>query len=320
VKQRKLGGSGARVSAVGLGCNAFGGRLDVESSRKVVHAALDLGINLFDTSDSYGETYGHPGGSEMALGEILGDRRKDIILATKFGHERSRYDACTKGGASRRTLKLAVEGSLKRLKTDWIDLYQMHKPDPLTPIEETLRALDDLVKQGKVLYIGCSNFPAWRVVEAHWTARHLGLNAFVTCEDEYSLLVRSAEAQLIPAMQAHGLGLLPYFPLAAGMLTGKYNRDAPPPDDAYLGRNKRWAARFLKEENWTRLERLQKFCVDRGCTLVQLAFGWLLARPVVSSVIAGATKPGQVKANVEAADWAPTAEDMAEIDRLLMAG
>jgi aryl-alcohol dehydrogenase-like predicted oxidoreductase len=319
MKHRNLGKSGLRVSEIGLGCNAFGGRIDTEASRKVVHAALDLGITLFDTSDLYGDDYGSPGGSEICLGQLLGDRRKDIILATKFGNERKQYDAATKGGASRRVIMMAVEASLKRLRTDWIDLYQLHKPDPLTPIDETLRALDDLVRQGKVRYIGSSNFPAWRVVEAHWTAKHANLNAFVSCQNEYSVLVRGIEHELLPAMHACGLGLLPYFPLAAGLLTGKYRRDVPFPADARLRHNKRWVSHFVNDRNWMQLERLETFCAARGCSLLQLAFGWLLARPAVASVIAGATKPEQLKLNVDSAAWTPSAEDMAEIDRLTAA-
>ncbi len=315
MKKRNLGRSGLLVSEIGLGCNALGGRIDFEDSRKVVHAALDLGITLFDTSDLYGDGYGSQGGSETCLGQLLGERRKDIVLATKFGNERKQYDANTKGGASRRIVMMAVEASLKRLQTDWIDLYQLHKPDPLTPIEETLRALDDLVRQGKVRYIGSSNFPAWRVVEAHWTAKHARLNAFISCQNEYSVLVRTIERELLPAMQACGLGLLPYFPLAAGLLTGKYQRDVPFPADARLRHSKRWANQFLTDQNWTRLGNLEKFCAARGRTLLQLAFGWLLAQPAVASVIAGATKPEQLKVNIESAAWPPSAEDLAEIDR-----
>ena len=314
MKKRNLGKSGLLVSEIGLGCNAFGGRIDRDASRKVVHGALDLGITLFDTSDLYGDDYGSPGGSEICLGQLLGDRRKNIVLATKFGNERKQYDASTKGGASRRVIMMAVEASLRRLQTDWIDLYQLHKPDPLTPIDETLRALDDLIRQGKVRYIGSSNFSAWRVVEAHWTAKHAGLNAFISCQNEYSVLMRAIERELLPAMQACGPGLLPYFPLAAGLLTGKYQRDVPFPADARLRHNKRWAGHFLTDRNWTQLGRLEKFCATRGCSLLELAFGWLLARPAVASVIAGATKLEQLKLNVESAAWIPTAEDMTEIN------
>ena len=210
MQERNLGKSGLRVSLVGLGCNNFGGRIDLEATRKVVHKALDCGITLFDTADTYGER----GGSENLLGQILGERRKDIVLATKFGMPMD--DAGRLKGGSRRYIMGAVEASLKRLKTDWIDLYQLHHYDPLTPIEETLRALDDLIRAGKVRYVGCSNLPAWRVVEAQWTAKTEHLNAFVSCQDEYSLVMREIEKDLLPMMEAQSLSLLPYFPSGAG--------------------------------------------------------------------------------------------------------
>ena len=307
---RNLGRSGLRVSVVGLGCNNFGGRIDLEASRKVVHKALDLGITLLDTAD----TYGNFGGSEEALGAILGARRKDIVLATKFGMPMNAEG--TVKGASRRYIMSEVEASLKRLKTDWIDLYQLHQPDPLTPIEETLRTLDDLVHQGKVRYIGCSNLPAWQVVEAHWTARELGLNAFVSAQDEYSLVVRDIDHELIPALQAYGMGLLPFFPLASGLLTGKYRRNAALPAGTRLANMQRLADRFLTEENWQIAERLRDFAVSREHSLLELAFSWLAARPQVASVIAGATKPEQIEENVKAADWKLSPEEMAEIDRI----
>ena len=234
---RNLGQSGLRVSAIGLGCNNFGARIDDDATRAVIHKALDLGITLFDTADTYGER----GGSETVMGKILGDDRKQIVLATKFGMPMD--DVGVKVGGSRRYIMQAVEDSLRRLRTDWFDLYQIHAPDPRTPIEETLRALDDLVRQGKVRYIGCSNFPAWQVVEAQWTAKANNLNAFVSCQDEYSLLVRHVvEPQLKPAMLKYGMGLLPFFPLASGLLTGKYRRNAnaagghPPGQHAAPGR------------------------------------------------------------------------------------
>jgi aryl-alcohol dehydrogenase-like predicted oxidoreductase len=310
VKQRNLGKSGLLVSLVGLGCNNFGMRIDLEASRKVVHKALDLGITLLDTAD----TYGNRGGSEEMLGQILGDRRKDIVLATKFAMPMN--DAETLKGASRRYIMRAVEDSLRRLRTDWIDLYQQHRPDPLTPIEETLRALDDLVRQGKVRYIGCSNLPGWQVVEAQWTAKHHNLNAFVSCQDEYSLVVRDIEKDLIPAMQHYGLGLLPFFPLASGLLTGKYKRNAPLPEGTRLANTQRLADRYMTEANWPIVERLQEFAAKHGHTMLELAFSWLAARPTVSSVIAGATKPEQVEQNVKAVGWALTPEEIAEIDRL----
>ena len=312
---RNLGNSGLRVSLVGLGCNNFGGRLDLEGSRKVVHKALDLGITLFDTADVYGGLGGgKTGGSEECLGQILGDRRKDIVLATKFAMP---MDAAEKlKGASRRYIMAAVEASLRRLRTDYIDLYQQHRPDPLTPIEETLRALDDLVRQGKVRYIGCSNLAAWQVTEAHWTAKQHNLNGFISCQDEYSLLVRDIERDLVPAMQAYGLGLLPFFPLASGLLTGKYQRNARMPEGARLTATQRLADRYLTERNWKLTERLADFAAKHGHSLLELAFSWLAARPPVASVIAGATKPEQVEQNVRAADWKLGAEDLAEIDRL----
>jgi len=310
MKQRTLGKSGLQVSLVGLGCNNFGGRIDLEASRKVVHKALDLGITLFDTADFYGER----GGSETVLGQVLGDRRKDIVLATKFGMPMD--DAGILKGASRRYMLSAVEASLRRLKTDWIDLYQLHTPDPLTPIEETLRALEDLIRQGKVRYLGCSNLPAWQVVEALWTARHLGVNAFVSCQDEYSLLVRDPERELLPAMEAYGLGLLPYFPLACGLLSGKYKRNTPMPEGARLTTTQRFADRYLTDANWQTLERLEGYCATRGRSVLELALSWLAARPPVCSVIAGATRPEQVEQNVKAIDWVLTPDDMAEIDRL----
>lgn len=311
---RRLGRSGLQVSLVGLGCNNFGMRLDLEATRKVVHKALDLGITLFDTADIYGNL----GGSEEQLGQVLGERRKDIVLATKFAMP---MDAAgTKVGASRRYIMAAIEASLKRLRTDWIDLYQLHQPDPATPIEETLRALDDLVRQGKVRYLGCSNLAAWQVVEAQWTAKSINANAFVCCQDEYSLVVRGIEKELMPAIEAYGMGLLPFFPLASGLLTGKYRRNAPMPDGTRLANTKRLSDRFLTEANWQIAERLQDFCDKRGRSLLELAFSWLAARPTVASVIAGATKPEQLEANVKATNWSLAAEDIAEIDRITKGG
>ncbi len=309
---RNLGRSGLRVSVVGLGCNNFGGRLDLGATRLVVDKAFDLGVTLFDTAD----IYGNQGGSEEQLGEVLGDRRKEIVLATKFGMA---MDNAEKKGASRRYIMHAVEDSLHRLRTDWIDLYQLHQADPLTPIDETLRALDDLVHQGKVRYIGCSNLPAWQVVESLWTSQVHNLYSFISCQDEYSLLVRTPEKELIPAIQQFGLGLLPYFPLASGLLTGKYRRGQPLPEGARLTNSKGLADRYLNEKNWSIVEQLRSFCESRGGTLLELAFAWLLAHPPVSSVIAGATKPEQLVANVRAADWQLTPEELVEVDRIASA-
>ncbi len=307
---RNLGQSGLHVSAIGLGCNNFGGRIGLEETRSVIHKAIDLGITFFDTSDTYGER----GGSETDMGQVLGDRRKDIVLATKFANPMD--DSGEKQGASRRYIMNAVEDSLRRLRTDWIDLYQVHAFDARTPIEETLRALDDLVRQGKVRYIGCSNFPAWRMTEADWTARALGLNKFVSCQDEYSLAVRGAEKELMPAARAAGMGMLPYFPLASGLLTGKYRRNTPMPAGTRFAGTQRLADRYLTDRNWQIAEQLADFAEARGHTLLELAFSWLLARPPVASVIAGATKPEQLEQNVKAGTWKLTAEDLAEIDRI----
>jgi aryl-alcohol dehydrogenase-like predicted oxidoreductase len=309
MKLRNLGKSGLRVSIVGLGCNNFGWTVDLASARKVVGKALDLGITLFDTAD----IYGNRGGSEEMLGQALGELRKNVIVATKFGMA---MDEGEKKGASRSHILSSVEGSLRRLKTDWIDLYQVHQPDPLTPIEETLRALDDLVTQGKVRYIGCSNFAAWQAVEATWTARDHGMNAFVSCQNEYSLLVRDVEKELLPTMQSYGLGMLPFFPLASGLLTGKYECGSAMPEGARLASNKRLADRYLTDANWKKVEHLMEFCHARGHRLLELAFSWLLVRPTVASVIAGATKPEQVEQNVKAVEWQITAEEIAEVDAI----
>jgi aryl-alcohol dehydrogenase-like predicted oxidoreductase len=299
-----------QVSVVGLGCNNFGMKIDLEATRKVVDKAIECGITLFDTAD----IYGNRGGSETFLGLILGERRKTIVLATKFGMQMDKAGVL-KGG-SRRYIMGAVEDSLRRLKTDWIDLYQIHQADPLAPIEETLRTLDDLVQQGKVRYIGCSNLPAWQVVEAQWTAKHLGLNAFISCQDEYSLLVRDLDRDLIPAMRAYGLGLLPFFPLASGFLTGKYKRNSSMPEGTRLALMKGLADRWISDANWTIVERLEEFASQRGHSLLELAFSWLAARPTVASVIAGATTPDQVEQNVRAIAWKLSGEEMDEIDRV----
>ena len=303
---RNLGRSGLRVSLTGLGCNNFGQRMDLESSRAVIHKALDCGITLFDTAD----VYGGRGGSETVLGQVLGDRRKDIVLASKFGMP---MDEGEKKGASRRYVMAAVEASLKRLKTDWIDLYQQHRHDPLTPIDETLRALDDLVREGKVRYIGNSNFTAAQTVEAQLTARQLGLSAFASCQDEYSLLKRDLDKENVGVMERYGLGLLPYFPLASGLLTGKHRRGAPAKGtrlemQAFSG--------FMNDRNFDIVEKLEAFVKTRGHPLVELAFSWLAARPTVASIIAGATKPEQIAANVKAVSWELTPDEMKQIDEL----
>jgi aryl-alcohol dehydrogenase-like predicted oxidoreductase len=309
---RNLGGSGLRVSAVGLGCNNFGQRTDLETSRKVIHKAIDLGVTLFDTADIYAGR----GGSETVLGEVLGDRRKDIVLATKFSKPMS--DDGRKQGASRRYIMAAVEDSLRRLKTDYIDLYQQHDYDPLTPIEETLRALDDLVRQGKVRYIGNSNFPAWRISEAEFTARAANTTRFVSCQDEYSLVVRGIEKDLLPAAQAYNLGLLPFFPLASGLLTGKYQRGAAVPADTRFAKAPALRDRYMTPHNEGIVEKLDGFAKARGHSMLELAFSWLASQPQVSSVIAGATRVEQIEANVKAIDWALSAEELTEIDKITL--
>jgi aryl-alcohol dehydrogenase-like predicted oxidoreductase len=306
---RNLGRSDLRVSVLGLGCNNFG-RLDVEASRKVVDRAIEVGITLLDTADVYGDR----GGSETQLGEILGPRRKQIVLATKFGMPMD--DAGEKKGASRRYIMEAVEASLKRLKTDWIDLYQLHQPDLATPLEETLGALDDLVQAGKVRHIGCSNLSAAQVAEAAEISRNEQWPAFVSSQDEYSLLVRGIERELVPELERQHMGLLPYFPLASGLLTGKYKRNEQAPAGTRMAEMKRLADRYMTDENWNKAEKLEAFCAARGHTMLELAFSWLASRPCLTSIIAGATRPEQVEQNVQALNWKLCSADIAEIDAI----
>ena len=310
---RKIGGSDLRVSAVGLGCNNFGVRCDFEQSRAVVEQAIASGITLFDTADSYGNR----GGSEEFLGRILGPQRRNVVIATKFGSPMD--DAGLEKGASRRYVMLAVEASLKRLKTDWIDLYQLHRPDPATPIEETLRALDDLVRQGKVRYVGASNFTAADVRTADAVARTQKLQRFISMQNEYSLLSRDVECELIPALRACELGLLPYFPLASGLLTGKYH-PGHVPDGSRLATPRPHERVFITNTDWPAVARLEQFARSRDRTLLELAFGWLLVQPAVASVIAGATRPEQIIQNVKAATRRLTVQDAAEAGRLALVG
>jgi aryl-alcohol dehydrogenase-like predicted oxidoreductase len=310
MKQRNIGATGVKVSALGLGCNNFGLRIDTEASRAVIHKALDLGITFWDTADVYGKR----GGSETCLGENLGPRRKDIFLASKFGSPMD--DSGTLRGASRKYIMSAVEASLKRLKTDWIDLYQLHHYDPKIPLEETMRALDDLVKQGKVRYLGFSTLVGWPFVDMQWTARQLGTTPLTFCESEYSLLKRDDERDLIPAMLKHGAHLLPYYPLAGGLLTGKYKRNAALPEGARITKGARYQGMWLTDANWNVLEKLEAFCAARSRSLVELAFAWLLAQPVLASVIAGATKPEQLETNVRAIEWELTPEEVAEVNEI----
>ena len=314
MKLRQIGTTQLNVSTVGLGCNNFGLRIDGgEPSRAVIHKALHLGITFFDTAD----VYGNRGGSETALGRYLGARRKDIVIASKFGNAMDDGGThSTMQGASRRYMMSAVEASLKRLKTDWIDIYQLHRFDPATPLDETLQAFDDLIQQGKIRYAGISSPAAWQLVDMQWTARHNGWAPLTTCEVEYSLLARDPERELIPAMRKHGTSLLPYYPLASGFLTGKYRRDAAQPDGARLSQGKRYRDMYMTDANWARLEGLEAFCQQRGRTLLELAFSWLAVQPVIACVIAGATRPEQLEVNVKAADWALTPDELKEIDRI----
>lgn len=310
MRVKSLGASGLKVSVVGLGCNNFGMRIDQATTDTVVGKALDLGITLFDTADAYG----NKGGSETMLGQALGARRKDIVLATKFGLPMGEGELMK--GASRRYIMQAVEASLKRLNTDYIDLYQVHFPDPETPIDETLAALDALVRDGKVRYIGCSNFAGWQVAESWYIARDLGSAKFVSAQNHYNLLDRKIEHEVVPAAKAYGASILPYFPLASGMLTGKYRRGADLPND---GRLTVWGERgkaLLSEQNFDLVEKLTAFAEARGHSMLDLAIGWLASQPHVASVIAGATKPEQVEANVKAGEWELTAEEIAEVSQI----
>ena len=309
MQRRRLGASGLEVSEIGLGCNNFGGRIDQVRTQAVVDAALAVGINFFDTADVYGGTL-----SEEFLGQALGRRRSEVVLATKFGLQVG-ADPRAKGG-SRRWVTQAAEDSLRRLKTDYIDLYQFHSPDPATPIEETLRALDDLVRAGKVRFVGNSNFDAGQMAEADATAKGAGLARFVSAQNELSLLSRAAETGLLPECERLGLGFLPYFPLAAGMLSGKYHRGEAPGEGTRLAGWGSRADRILNDANFARVEALAAWAEARGRTILDLAFAWLLAHPAIPSVVAGATSPQQVQANAAAAGWRLTPEEVAEVSVL----
>ena len=296
------------VSVVGVGCNAFGARIDADQTKAVVDAAIEAGVTLFDTADAYAD-----GASEEMLGRALGGRREDVIVATKFGmgeHTSEHFGA----HGSRRYVRRAVEASLRRLGTDYIDLYQLHRPDPITPIEETLEAMSELVAEGKVRYLGSSNLSAWQVVDADWISHSSGLQRFISAQNEYSLYNRAAEAELVPACERVGVGILPYFPLAYGLLTGKYHRGEAAPEGTRLARTDQ--AKRLAGADWDRIEALAAFADARGIPMLTLAIGGLLAQPAVGSVISGATRPEQVVANAEAAAWEPSASDLAELAEL----
>ena len=307
MEYRRLGNSGLQVSAVGLGTNNFGGRMDEQASITVIKEAIDQGINMIDTSNSYGQSL-----SEVYIGKAVKGSRDQVLFATKFASKVG--EGPHQGGASRQHMMQEVEKSLKRLGTDFIDLYQVHFPDSETPIEETLRALDDLVHQGKVRYIGCSNFTGWQVCEAVWTSRTLGLNTFVSVQPNYSLINRRIEQELMPFCQAYNIGIIPYFPLASGLLTGKYRPGQPPPEGTRLAGP--MGQRVLTEDNLGLLSRLEEFVAARGHTILELAFSWLLAKPQVASVIAGATRSEQVRSNVAAAEWQLTSEEVKEVDEI----
>ncbi|WP_371409678.1 aldo/keto reductase [Micromonospora zamorensis] len=311
---RRLGDSGLVVSVVGIGCNNFGRKLDLDGTRAVVDAALDAGITLFDTADIYGEPQG---GSEELLGQALKGRRDDVVVATKFGMDMNGLNGPDFGArGSRRYIARAVEASLRRLGTDHIDLYQMHEPDPGTPIDETLAALDDLVRDGKVRYLGNSNFSGWQIADADWVASSNGRARFISAQNHYSLLERSVEAEVIPACERFGLGMLPFFPLANGLLTGKYKREAQPPAGSRLSGGGRYAER-LAAADWDTIEAIEAYAAERGLTMLQVAIGGLAAQPAVTSVIAGATTPEQVVANAAAGTWEPNDEDLAALRAIL---
>ena len=314
MEYRKLGNSGLEVSVIGLGTNNFGRRCDLAQTRAVIERALDLGVTCIDTADIYGGN----GLSEEFIGQVLKGQRQNAIIATKFAGKFG--EGLLQSGASRRYIYNAVHDSLRRLQTDYIDLYQVHFPDPKTPIEETLRALDDLIRAGMVRYIGCSNYSAVQIVEAQWTARIGHLTPFISAQNHYNLLERSVEPEILPVCERYGLGMLPYFPLASGFLTGKYQPGQPPPAGTRLAAGGRMAERVMTEGNFDVLQRLEQFAQDRGHTVVELAFAWLAAQPAVASVIAGATRPEQVEANVRAAEWHLTPEETAEVSTITAAG
>ncbi len=314
MQYRQLGQSGLAVSVVGLGGNNFGARMDVDKTRAVIDAAIEVGVNFIDTAEAYGN-----GASEKVLGEVLKGRREQVVLATKFGlmYRPGMGPAPTGPAAidargSRKNVRRAVEASLQRLQTDYIDLYYLHFPDSQTPMDETLEAMNELIREGKVRYIGTCNHAAWQLADADWIARTRNLNRFVATQNNYSLLERSLEQDITPVALKYGIGIIPYFPLASGLLTGKYHRGTPPPEGTRL------AARpgALQDAQFDKVEPLEKYAGERGVTLLEVAIGGLAAQPGVSSVIAGATKPEQVQANAKAGEWIPSAEDLAALDAI----
>ena len=310
---RPLGDSGLMVSAVGIGCNAFSRRVDLDGVRGILSAARDVGVTLLDTADVYGDP---PGGSEALLGEALQGQRDEFVVATKFGMDMRGENGRDFGArGSRRYIRRAVEGSLRRLRTDHIDLYQLHAPDEVTPIEETLATLTDLVREGKIRYLGCSNFAGWQVADADWTARSAGLERFVSVQNRYSLLDRSIEEEVVPACETFGLGVLPYFPLEYGLLTGKYRRGegAPAGSRADLDPTR---AQWLRDADWDRIEAVEKYAEVRDLSVLDVAIAGLAAQPAVASVISGATSGDQVRTNAAALRWEPTESDLVELGEL----
>ncbi|MGZ8734071.1 MAG: aldo/keto reductase [Acidimicrobiia bacterium] len=319
MRYRPLGDSGLVVSAVGLGANNFGRRIpDVARTRAVVDAAIDAGITLIDTADIYGaDTQGNRGGSESHLGEVLEGRREHVVLATKFGMDMGGANGPDWGArGSRRYIRRAVEASLLRLRTDWLDLYQYHAPDGITPIEETVDALDELVRDGLVRYLGSSNLAAWQVADAQAHAEHAGRARFISAQNHYNLLERQAERELVPACERHRIGVLPYFPLASGLLTGKYRRGEAAPDGSRL----QAMVGNVRDRSFDALEHLEGFAHARDRSLLDVAIGGLAAQPMVGSVIAGASSPEQVQANAAAGEWVPTPDDLAAIDAIVPRG
>jgi aryl-alcohol dehydrogenase-like predicted oxidoreductase len=313
MRYRTLGDSGLLVSVVGLGCNNFGGRLDNARTRAVVDAAIDEGITLFDTADMYGRD----GGSELALGEALKGRRDKVVLATKFGHQAvdMGYGPAAGAKGGRKYIRLAVEKSLTRLKTDYIDLYQLHTPDPLTPVDETIAALDELVTEGKVRYLGHSNLSGWQLADAAHIALAGGSVPFISSQNHWSLLERDAEREAVPAARHFGLGVLPYFPLANGLLTGKVRKGQEIPAGTRLTEPRR--AGFVTDAKLDKVEALIAWGQEQGVSILEIAIGGLAAQPACSSVIAGATSPDQVKANAAAGEWEPAKDQLAAIDKIV---
>lgn len=311
MEYRRLGYTGLKVSEIGLGGNNFGRLADEQTSIAVINHAVDMGINFIDTADVYDQ-----GRSEEFVGKAVKSKRSQVIIATKFAGAMG--DGPNERGGSRHYILRAVDASLRRLQTDYIDLYQMHHPDVTTPIEETLRALDDLVRAGKVRYIGCSNFAAWQLCEALWTSKVNNLQSLVTMQSQYNIIERQIERELVPCCQAYRIGVIPWSPLAGGFLTGKYRQGEKTPPNGRLS-SPNWKPRYaylLTEANWNKLAKLEAFAAERGHTVGELAIAWLLAKPWVSTVIAGARKIEQVSANVAAAEWKLTAKEVTEVEAI----